>query len=363
MANLTAYAALDMTGGAVDFYGTVTVATATHIQATSSTGAEVADFYGAFTYLPGGDADGPISELIFTSNGTQIFDATDVGISFGDFTQAVRAGGGYMGGLAAVFAGDDVETGSDGNDALYAFDGNDLVHGNGGNDRLFGGLGFDTIYGGAGNDRINSGAGNDRVVSGAGRDLVHLGSGNDLFHDDGQTGVHGQDTVWGGSGADTLRGGGGNDVFHGGGGADRILGGIGNDRLSGNAGQDTILGSSGNDTLLGGAGNDRLTGAAGADHMVGGAGNDMLTGGAGPDSFVFTANGGQDTITDFGTSNDLLRISVALAGTATTAADIVAHDVTDTGAGLVLAFDDGTSIELAGVHDATGLDAHIFLFG
>jgi Ca2+-binding RTX toxin-like protein len=57
----------------------------------------------------------------------------------------------------------------------------------------------------------------------------------------------------------------------------------------GTGGDDTISGSSWNDTVAGGAGNDTLSGASGND------------------TFIFRANLGQDTVTDFTAGQDVLE--------------------------------------------------------
>ena len=64
-------------------------------------------------------------------------------------------------------------------------------------------------------------------------------------------------------------------------------------------GNDTIIGNNNGDILDGGAGNDTIRGGTGNDVIIGGPGIDRLTGGAGDDTFVFRANFGHDTITDF----------------------------------------------------------------
>lgn len=76
-------------------------------------------------------------------------------------------------------------------------------------------------------------------------------------------------------------------------------GGGGDDRLTGTGRDDLLAGYSGNDTLSGGAGDDLL---------VAGTGADRLTGGAGADTFVFTADGIRDTVTDFELGVDQLDI-------------------------------------------------------
>ena len=46
-------------------------------------------------------------------------------------------------------------------------------------------------------------------------------------------------------------------------------------------------------------GDDQIVGTRSNDWLEGGAGNDFLTGGGGGDTFVFRANSGHDTVTDF----------------------------------------------------------------
>lgn len=53
---------------------------------------------------------------------------------------------------------------------------------------------------------------------------------------------------------------------------------------------------------------DTLTGGSGDDEISGGAGDDTMTGGAGADTFFFSPDGGDDTITDFSTSEDIISL-------------------------------------------------------
>ena len=64
----------------------------------------------------------------------------------------------------------------------------------------------------------------------------------------------------------------------------------------------TIYGGSGIDTIISGSGDDIISGGAGDDIITGGAGSDTITGGTGSDTFVFLQSdgtSGADTITDF----------------------------------------------------------------
>jgi Ca2+-binding RTX toxin-like protein len=86
-----------------------------------------------------------------------------------------------------------------------------------------------------------------------------------------------------------------------------------------------ITGGAAKDTLTGGGGNDTIRGGGGADNITGGAGADNLTGGAGKDNFLYaladadtaitaqSRQSGGDTITDFTTASDVVRISYTVA--------------------------------------------------
>ena len=69
--------------------------------------------------------------------------------------------------------------------------------------------------------------------------------------------------------------------------------------INGGLGNDVIWGSDATETIIGGAGNDVL---------FGGSGNDTLTGGSGADTFEFTRTAGSDTITDFQSGTDNIKI-------------------------------------------------------
>jgi VCBS repeat-containing protein len=113
---------------------------------------------------------------------------------------------------------------------------------------------------------------------------------SDVIHGD-QLGLIGaEDTIFGGKG---------NDQLFGEDGADTLWGGAGDDSLSGGQSRDTLYGEDGNDALNGGAGNDWLEG---------GGGNDRLTGGSGADTYVFAKSGGADTITDFQSGTDHIKL-------------------------------------------------------
>jgi hypothetical protein len=150
--------------------------------------------------------------------------------------------------FAATAVTDILFKGYDGNDRFtnvtplpstaYGGDGNDTLTGGNAADALFGGLGDDTLRGLGGDDLLGGDAGNDSIYGG-----------------------FGDDTIWGGDGADTLLG-----EF----GADTIFGGAGNDYLLGGAGADSLNGDAGNDYLDGGYDGlaDTLRGGPGSDTFI-----------------------------------------------------------------------------------------------
>jgi Ca2+-binding RTX toxin-like protein len=145
----------------------------------------------------------------------------------------------------------------------------------------------------------------------------------------------GGDFTAGGNSLDNhLFGNSGNNILAGGLGADTLEGGLGDDVYVVNDSLDTIIDTGGIDTLrstldvvlaadlenieLVGIGNpsatgngadNRITGSMGDNILDGRGGVDTLTGGAGDDQFVISWNGegvAADTITDFGSGDDLL---------------------------------------------------------
>ncbi|TWB46390.1 Ca2+-binding RTX toxin-like protein [Rhizobium sp. ERR 922] len=178
------------------------------------------------------------------------------------------------------------------------------IRGTAGNDTLTGFNGDDIFQGGAGNDRINSGAGSDTYV-------YAKGDGNDYINDDsGST-----------SETDTLRltNLNASDVFLTRSGAHSILTvketgetitldeqfysatanwGIEKIQFADGTAWDRAAIQSAS-WIRGTASSDTLSGTTGNDTIDGGGGNDTLNGLAGDDAFVFKANFGRDTITDF----------------------------------------------------------------
>jgi hypothetical protein len=71
---------------------------------------------------------------------------------------------------------------------------------------------------------------------------------------------------------------------------------------------ETLIAAEGDSMLFGDEGADTLLGGAYDDYLWGGVGNDTLSGGEGDDFFAWDIGEGIDTITDFNTAQDVLRL-------------------------------------------------------
>jgi len=127
--------------------------------------------------------------------------------------------------------GVDGDFGSIAPDIIYSGTGDDFVQASYGADELGGGTGADTLKGGAGNDTIYGGTGdvdalgiNDIISGENGHDAIFASGGDDIV-----LGGADNDTLFGGSGDDTVGGDGGHDEIYGGTGDDILSGGGGTD--------------------------------------------------------------------------------------------------------------------------------------
>ncbi|WP_118856252.1 beta strand repeat-containing protein [Sphingomonas mesophila] len=208
----------------------------------------------------------------------------------------------------------------------WLWDGSDGIAG--------GGSGNDTISAGGGNDLVESGGGDDLLDGGAGVDaLSFLGGQNEItaagivfslaLQGGAQATAQGNITA---TGFENLSGSIFGDGLTGDNGANLVLGDRGDDILSGGNGDDRLYGDgrlhidshgtggSGPITLWNdvtaleeiAGGNDTLLGGKGDDQLWGGQGNDILTGDQGRDTFAFSADSGDDRITDFGNLDTIL---------------------------------------------------------
>lgn len=99
-------------------------------------------------------------------------------------------------------ATDDVLTGTNQRDRIWAGGGFNQIFAKGGSDRLFGGPGRDEVYAARGNDLLRTGAGRDLLVPSKGNDRVSAGPGRDVVRlsSDGS-----RDVIDCGAGRDVVR--------------------------------------------------------------------------------------------------------------------------------------------------------------
>lgn len=303
------------------FYKTETVGDK-HVSAGTSVGDQF-DGAALTDIVDGGDGDDTISggageDLLFGGQGDdQLYGGFQADrIYGGDGNDFVDAGNGKD--FVQLGSGNDVfrdtqQVGRLGVDEVHGGDGDDVIQGGGGNDRFYGGKGNDVISGGDERDFIDGGDGDDYLDGERGGDRIEGGSGADEIYGfggyDSLAGGDGDDKIAGGNGNDVLKGGTGRDHLSGGSGFDLLLGGGGGDFMFGNDGNDKLFGYGGGDILRGNNGNDELYGGLGADRLVGGQGDDLLVGGVGGDSFIFREGEGNDVISDFDPSIDLISLA------------------------------------------------------
>lgn len=301
----------------------------------------------------------------------------------------VLIGGDYVDGTR-----NDTSTGSDGVNVIYGGDGDDLIAIGGYNSgaaiantsliatatgsvggEAFGGAGNDFILGTAsGNDLVGMGDGNDTVVLGSGANTVYAGA--DDTGTDRVSATSGSNTIYTGAGNDTVEVGAGNNMIGTGDGADRVtvtggadtvylgagddqvtLLGAGNNTVYLGAGIDTVVAgaATGSQTIYAGTGNATITTGAGSDTIYASTGTNSITSGSGDDVFVFTAESGNATITDFNTGGED-KIDLTAFDLNSVADLAIAVDA----GGTTIYLDEDTTITLSTY--VTALDANDFIF-
>jgi Ca2+-binding RTX toxin-like protein len=204
---------------------------------------------------------------------------------------------------------------------------NNLLIGNIAANSLRGGLGADIIIGGVGNDNLSGEDGNDYLYGQVGDDTLAGGNGADFYVIDADIDL-GTDTI-----NEDLGAAGGMDTLdfrttttkainiNLGFGAQTVATGVQLQFTSAIAPIENVYGGALNNVLLGNTLNNYLLGGTGNDTLGGGAGNDTLIGGAGLDGFLFSGGAlsgsttvttllGKDTIADFTTGQDQIRLSL-----------------------------------------------------
>lgn len=152
--------------------------------------------------------------------------------------------------------------------------------------------GFNFIFGTAAADVHTGGVNDDWFIGGAGADTIDGAGGTDRVSYAASSSGVSVNLATGSVAGDLADG----DVL------------IAIEDISGSSQDDTLVGDDASNLLFGGAGNDSLVGGAGNDRLEGGSGSDTLTGGEGADEFAVYNDGGNDTITDFSVTDDVLTI-------------------------------------------------------
>ncbi len=216
-------------------------------------------------------------------------------------------------------------TGGGGNDTVLGFENltgsgfADRLTGSSTNNLIDGGLGNDTMAGGTGIDTYFVDAAGDVIVEVAagGTDTVRTKVSYTLAAEVENITLEGSANInaTGNTLSNLLVGNAGANILNGGSGTDLAsyanAGGTVNVNLAtgvatGAGGSDTLISI---ESLLGSAFADTLVGNASVNLLNGGAGADALTGGGGADLFFFASRGSTDTVSDFTTGVDKLRLS------------------------------------------------------
>jgi Ca2+-binding RTX toxin-like protein len=85
-----------------------------------------------------------------------------------------------VGGTQIGTSGNDILTGTAGNDSIDGGNGNDILFGYAGNDTLIGGNGTDLLLGSAGDDLLDGGNGSDTLRGGLGEDIFVFAAGEGI---------------------------------------------------------------------------------------------------------------------------------------------------------------------------------------
>ena len=273
-------------------------------------------------------------------------------------------------------SGDDTITATGRSAWLFGGSGNDTITGSDADtsryyaERLFGGDGDDTIDGGGGRDYIYGGAGDDDLTGGSGADVFFFSEG------------HGTDTIQDFNAAEGdmiyLRGFDGTITW------DQLSGKITtvtdpNDNTIVTGVQIDLSDWGGGTIILNGITDvndvtadmfylDAIVGGEGNDDLQGGTSDDTMTGGGGADTFVFDEESGDDTITDFSSTDgdkiDLSGFDVAITWEQLSSKITTITDPNDntivTGVQIDLSDFGGGTITLNGITSVSDVTADMF---
>ncbi len=271
----------------------------------------------AYTSVTQLDLEGILTDLTGSTLTEIVTDVSNAGVDAGtisDFQGVVDDFSGTISSLVDLSSvdfnlinfkgGNNTLVGDENNNPIINVDEVDSsLSGNGGTDLLISiGKGNNTLSGGDGDDVLaNLGTGNNTLSGNSGADtLVNIGTGNN--------------TLNGGNGTDVLVNmGSGDNTLNGGNGADLLINFGSGAALNGGNGVDTLIGGDDADTLTGGEGNDILTGGEGADTFQFSAVNIDINFGLFSIDQVIVASG-NDTITDFDASEDIIKIDITNIG-------------------------------------------------
>ncbi|SMP32288.1 calcium-binding protein [Shimia sagamensis] len=296
--------------------------------------------------LTGGDGN----DYLRDESGLDVFDGGagqdtasywghNAGVSVNLLTSVNSSGDTYVSieNLLGSNVANDTLVGDHGDNRLDGAGGSDELHGNDGADYIVGRSGDDSLEGDSGNDRLYGGSGTDTLRGGDGDDYLRDDSGRDIFD-----GGEGQDTAayWGHASGVTVN-------------LDTGVNSSGDTYISienllgSNKADDHLTGDEQNNYLRGAAGNDTLIGGAGADTLRGDSGNDVMAGGDGGDLFVFHDSFGQDVVTDFDLSQDVLDVSSVDAFTSFS--DVISNHASQMGSDVVISVSGSHQITLEDV--------------
>jgi hypothetical protein len=222
------------------------------------------------------------------------YDASAEGVNI-DLAKGTATGGDATGDKLSNIEG---LVGSQKNDVLTGDDKNNTIWANAGDDVVNTGAGNDWVEAQDGDDVVNLGSGDDQAVGGRGADVIDGGEGFDYARYDASTeGVNIDLAANTATGGDAT----GDKLSN----IEGLVGSQKSDVLTGDDKNNAIWANAGDDVVSTGAGNDWIQGAAGNDTIDGGSGFDSANYFGATDNYEIVRNqDGSVTIKDLRTSGD-----------------------------------------------------------